>query len=58
MRVIEVEWSDMLNDLLPSETPDPYDLAVAGQQARRLAVCMQNLDCNQRQALELAYFHV
>jgi RNA polymerase sigma-70 factor (ECF subfamily) len=53
----EIEWSDMLDDLLATETPDPYEMAVSDENARHLSICMNRLDVNQGRALELAYFY-
>jgi len=54
---LEIEWTDILDDVLPADMADPYDLAVSGQRTLRLAICMNSLAANQRRALELAYFY-
>ena len=51
----EIEWSETLDDLLPAGGPDPSDSALLSQHAKQLALCMQGLDPNQRQAVSLAY---
>jgi RNA polymerase sigma-70 factor, ECF subfamily len=53
----EIEWSDMFDDLLVTEAPDPYELAVSHENARHLSICINRLDVNERRALELAYFY-
>ena len=53
----EIEWTDILDDVLAADMADPYDLAVSGQRTFRLAICMNSLGANQRRALELAYFY-
>lgn len=49
------EWSDTLDDVLAGDERDPADSALMSEQARRLAICMERLDANQRQAVALAY---
>jgi RNA polymerase sigma-70 factor (ECF subfamily) len=51
----ETEWSDTLDDLLPAAGPDPAESALLSQHAKQLAICLQGLDPNQRQAVSLAY---
>ena len=51
----ETEWSETLDDLLPTSEPSPAELTSMSQQARQLAICMQRLDASQRQAVALAY---
>ena len=53
----EIEWTDILDDLLAADMADPHDLAVSGQRTSYLATCMNSLAANQRRALELAYFY-
>ncbi|WP_086380555.1 RNA polymerase sigma factor [Caballeronia sordidicola] len=53
----EIEWNDILDDVLAADMADPYDLAVSGQRTSHLAICMNSLGANQRRALELAYFY-
>ncbi|QIE29741.1 RNA polymerase sigma factor [Caballeronia sp. SBC2] len=52
----EAEWSEMLDDVLATDMPDPLELVLLSHKARQLATCMGRLDANQRRALELAYF--
>jgi RNA polymerase sigma-70 factor, ECF subfamily len=51
----QTEWSESLDEVLAGPDPDPADTALLSQEARRLAVCMERLDANQRQAVALAY---
>ncbi|WP_207003122.1 sigma-70 family RNA polymerase sigma factor [Trinickia mobilis] len=51
----QTEWSESLDEILAGPDPDPADTALLSQEARRLAICMERLDANQRQALALAY---
>jgi RNA polymerase sigma-70 factor, ECF subfamily len=51
----QTEWSDMLDEVLAGNDPDPADTALMSEEARRLALCMQRLDAKQRQAVALAY---
>jgi RNA polymerase sigma-70 factor (ECF subfamily) len=51
----ETEWSETLDDLLPTSELSPAEIASMSQQARQLAICMQRLDASQRQAVALAY---
>lgn len=51
----ETEWSAVLEELIPSGQPDPADTALDSEEARRLAICMAELEANQRQAVALAY---
>jgi RNA polymerase sigma-70 factor (ECF subfamily) len=51
----EIEWSDTLDDLLPAGGADPSDSALLSEHAKQLALCLQGLDPNQRQAVSLAY---
>lgn len=55
VRSVETEWSEALDDLLPAPGPGPAELTLMSQQARQLALCMERLDANQRQAVSLAY---
>lgn len=49
------EWNEAYDEVIAGDERDPADLALAGEAARRLAVCMKGLDANQRQAVALAY---
>ncbi len=49
------EWNEAYDEVIAGDERDPADLALAGESARRLAVCMKGLDANQRQAVALAY---
>jgi RNA polymerase sigma-70 factor (ECF subfamily) len=51
----ETEWSDGLEDLVASATPDPEALSAVSLEARQLDGCMQQLEPAQRQAVALAY---
>jgi RNA polymerase sigma-70 factor (ECF subfamily) len=44
-----------LDDTLPASEADPSDQLLMSEEARQLAICMQRLDANQRQAVALAY---
>lgn len=52
---MQTEWSESLDEVLAGTDPDPADTALLSEEARRLAVCMQRLEANQRQAIALAY---
>lgn len=49
------EWNETLDEVLPGTDPDPADSALVSEQARQLAMCLERLDANQRQAVALAY---
>lgn len=49
------EWSETFEDLLPGDERDPAESALLSEAAQRLAICMKQLDANQRQAIALAY---
>jgi RNA polymerase sigma-70 factor (ECF subfamily) len=51
----ETEWSDALDDLVPSGDPNPEALTQLSDEARLLAGCMEQLEPAQRQAVALAY---
>jgi RNA polymerase sigma-70 factor (ECF subfamily) len=51
----QTEWSESLNEVLAGPDPDPADTALLSQEARRLMICLKQLDANQRQAVMLAY---
>jgi RNA polymerase sigma-70 factor (ECF subfamily) len=51
----ETEWSDALDDTLPTNEADPSEQMLMSQEARQLAICMERLEANQRQAVALAY---
>ncbi len=53
----EIEWADLLDDILAADMADPYEMAVSSQRTCHLAICMSSLAANQRRALELAYFY-
>ena len=53
----EIEWIDILDDVLAADMTDPYYPAVSRQRDSRLTACMNSLGANQRRALELAYFY-
>jgi len=55
VRSAETEWSEALDELLPAPGPGPAELTLMSQHARQLALCMERLDANQRQAVSLAY---
>jgi RNA polymerase sigma-70 factor (ECF subfamily) len=52
---VETEWSEALDELIPGNDLGPAETTSMGQQAQQLALCMQRLDSNQRQAVALAY---
>ena len=49
------EFDELLADTLESDSPNPMDLADAGEQAWALHQCLQQLDDKQRQVVSLAY---
>jgi RNA polymerase sigma-70 factor, ECF subfamily len=49
------EWNETFEDLLPGDERDPAESALLSEAARQLAICMERLDANQRQAVALAY---
>jgi RNA polymerase sigma-70 factor (ECF subfamily) len=51
----EIPWSEMLDDTLQSDLPEPPELLQLSQKARHLAICMNHLEANQRRAVALAY---
>ncbi|TKC83048.1 sigma-70 family RNA polymerase sigma factor [Trinickia terrae] len=51
----QTEWSESLDEVLAGTDPDPADVALLSQEARQLAICLERLDANQRQAVALAY---
>jgi len=55
VNVVETEWSEALDDQLPAFGPGPAEISLMSEQARQLALCMERLDPNQRQAVSLAY---
>ena len=54
---MEIEWNDILDEVLAADVLDPYELAVLSERTWQLGTCMSQLDANQRRALELAYFN-
>jgi RNA polymerase sigma-70 factor (ECF subfamily) len=51
----ETQWSEALDDILPGNEADPSEETLLSQEARRLRICMEQLEASQRQAVALAY---
>nr|WKF60851.1 ECF RNA polymerase sigma factor SigK [Paraburkholderia busanensis] len=53
---VEIGWREELDEIVPSSEVGPVDLALLGEQARLLEICMRQLGARQRLALSLAFF--
>jgi len=51
----ETPWSDALDEILPTQDDGPSERVLLSQEARRLEVCLAQLEARQRQAVALAY---
>jgi RNA polymerase sigma-70 factor, ECF subfamily len=54
--VAETQWREELDEIPPSTLPAPADLVLVSEEARALAMCMQQLSADQRGAIALAFF--
>lgn len=51
----ETQWSEALDEILPTGEAGPSEQVLMSQEARQLEICMARLDATQRQAVALAY---
>lgn len=51
-----VQLDEEAHGEMPDDAPDAFDLASAGEDAKRLAACLEGLEAQPRRAIRLAYW--